>query len=579
MLKKFISVALLVILNLILCIAVHADGENIKILNEFGIGNGIAGGFVLENNNVVMYGSSNEYEEESTKLKTEKPIIHFISKDGEILESIDFSDDKKVRAKFISVTKQEHDEIIVIGNAYEDYDGKTYTKPNGFVSKISSSGEVLWYGKINEDDSLSIKDICFINDKEVILTCEKGDDYSNNDLLISINLNNSAYKTVKTFDESHRINFLHSIDNRFIFLSQNMIHENGKYFYRTNIEVINKTQYDKNEVIYTLPSNYYYTKMELLNDKEIILFLHEVETNRDFIKKIDLNGKELFEADVSSNYKNQPNLLRFSNDLAVNYDGSSFLVFSEFEYEYPNGKDFDEDYIYSVLHCFNQNGEIKWELPLKTGISKVIKTNDDCFLIAGYKVIPYEFNSEEDSAFISKISKGAVIIKVNQDGNVIWSEKIGETGDFYEIEDLFKGESNNYWIAYGFGYNIVKIKDNTYSTVSILINNEKVVFDVPPIIKNGRTLLPLRKVFETLGASIEWNEVEKSVVAKKGDIVLKLTLDSDIAYVNNKEVKLDVPATLMNGRTLVPLRFVSEALGAELDFHSENYEVKIKLPV
>jgi hypothetical protein len=85
-------------------------------------------------------------------------------------------------------------------------------------------------------------------------------------------------------------------------------------------------------------------------------------------------------------------------------------------------------------------------------------------------------------------------------------------------------------------------------------------FDVSPRIENGRTMVPLRAIFEALGAQIQWDETSKTVTAVKDSTTVKLTIDQKTAYNNCSPVALDVPGEIVDGRTLVPLRFVSIVL-------------------
>jgi len=92
-------------------------------------------------------------------------------------------------------------------------------------------------------------------------------------------------------------------------------------------------------------------------------------------------------------------------------------------------------------------------------------------------------------------------------------------------------------------------------------------FDVPPIIIEGRTLLPARAVVEMLGGEIEWNGELQQVQIFKNDIHIVLIIDDNIAYLNDQVRELDVPPQLIEGRTLVPLRFITESFGLDIDFY------------
>lgn len=86
----------------------------------------------------------------------------------------------------------------------------------------------------------------------------------------------------------------------------------------------------------------------------------------------------------------------------------------------------------------------------------------------------------------------------------------------------------------------------------------------------GRTLLPLRSIFESLGAKVIWNGKTKTVTAIKDNTKIELTLDSKVALINNESKTLDIPAQLINNSTMVPVRFVGEALNADVDWESKT---------
>ncbi len=112
--------------------------------------------------------------------------------------------------------------------------------------------------------------------------------------------------------------------------------------------------------------------------------------------------------------------------------------------------------------------------------------------------------------------------------------------------------------------------------VRVMVNGEYVVFDAPPVIEKGRTLVPMRAVFEALGADVQWNSDVQSVVAQRGETRITLLIGSEDMLVNNKDiVKLDVPAKIMESRTMIPLRAVSEAFDCKVDWDNEKRLVTI----
>jgi N-acetylmuramoyl-L-alanine amidase len=109
----------------------------------------------------------------------------------------------------------------------------------------------------------------------------------------------------------------------------------------------------------------------------------------------------------------------------------------------------------------------------------------------------------------------------------------------------------------------------------VLLNGQQLKFDVDPIIESGRTLVPLRAIFEAMGATVNWDAAAITVTATKGSTTVILPVGSRVATVNDKNITLDVPARIVGNRTLVPLRFVSESFGAQVDWNSSERLVTI----
>jgi hypothetical protein len=99
--------------------------------------------------------------------------------------------------------------------------------------------------------------------------------------------------------------------------------------------------------------------------------------------------------------------------------------------------------------------------------------------------------------------------------------------------------------------------------------------DTQPSYMQGRVLVPVRGVFEELGANVQWHPMTRTVTAVRGDQQVNFRIGERWATVDGRSVALDVPAQIMNGRTMVPLRFVSEALGAEVTWHDPTRTVMI----
>ena len=105
--------------------------------------------------------------------------------------------------------------------------------------------------------------------------------------------------------------------------------------------------------------------------------------------------------------------------------------------------------------------------------------------------------------------------------------------------------------------------------------NETKSNDVAPIIRNDRTMLPARFVTENLGATVEWIGEEQKILITKDDMKIEIYIGSDKAYVNGEEVTLDSPAFIENDRTYTPVRFIAETLGVTVDWDEAAQQVII----
>ncbi|WP_405109740.1 copper amine oxidase N-terminal domain-containing protein [Paenibacillus sp. FSL K6-1217] len=115
--------------------------------------------------------------------------------------------------------------------------------------------------------------------------------------------------------------------------------------------------------------------------------------------------------------------------------------------------------------------------------------------------------------------------------------------------------------------------------IRVIIDGVTLSTDQPPVMVNGRTMVPLRAIFEAFNADIKWNQKTQTVTAFQNDTTIVLKIGSKIATINNKAVSLDVPGQNLKGRTMVPTRFVSEALGREVGWNPGAQIVTITTPV
>lgn len=113
--------------------------------------------------------------------------------------------------------------------------------------------------------------------------------------------------------------------------------------------------------------------------------------------------------------------------------------------------------------------------------------------------------------------------------------------------------------------------------IQVVVNNTPVQFaGAPPVEANGSVLVPLRGVFEAMGAGVNYDSASHTITATKGSVNVVLPLGAQTAFVNGVSHTLSQPAQVVRGTTLVPLRFVAEALGGYVNWISASQTVEIK---
>jgi hypothetical protein len=115
-------------------------------------------------------------------------------------------------------------------------------------------------------------------------------------------------------------------------------------------------------------------------------------------------------------------------------------------------------------------------------------------------------------------------------------------------------------------------------TVNIVLNGNILKTDVSPQVVNGRTLVPVRVISEALGMNVDWNNGSQTVMINKDQTHIQLMINNSRALVNDKMVTLDQPPIVIDGRTLVPLRFISENLGINVGWEPLSQTVLITSP-
>ena len=180
------------------------------------------------------------------------------------------------------------------------------------------------------------------------------------------------------------------------------------------------------------------------------------------------------------------------------------------------------------------------------------------------------------------ICNDSVYIGFSNDG--VYFMKIRLSDDFAQLskrvtnnnKSIFYAEGNN--IVYNeYGYKMTFDIDNVSASdaVYVKVNNKILGFDTPPVIESGRTLVPLRFIFETMGADVDWDGSTQTAIVTGNNTSVKFSIDNVTATVDGTTKTMDVPARLINDKTLVPLRFLSEELGFNVEWNETERLVTI----
>lgn len=111
--------------------------------------------------------------------------------------------------------------------------------------------------------------------------------------------------------------------------------------------------------------------------------------------------------------------------------------------------------------------------------------------------------------------------------------------------------------------------------IRVYVEGQKVLFDVPPQTINDRTMVPIRAIFEVMGATVNWDNSTQTAICTKGNTVVKMTLNSKTEYINDVSYEMDVTPVIVDSRILAPARYVAEAFGYFVNWDNNTKSVHI----
>jgi hypothetical protein len=179
----------------------------------------------------------------------------------------------------------------------------------------------------------------------------------------------------------------------------------------------------------------------------------------------------------------------------------------------------------------------------------------------------------------AKVTINGDSAEVREDGTFSYAMQSLPEGQFAVIEVVATDEAGNSTKkTVSVKYSKSIIMKLQVGNKNALINNETFSLEAAPTITSGRTMVPLRFVGEAFGAEFTYDSVFKIIDINFGSDKIKMQIGKNIAFVNGIEIALDVAPYIVNGRTLVPIRFISETFGAEVVWDGTTKTVTIIYP-
>ncbi len=145
--------------------------------------------------------------------------------------------------------------------------------------------------------------------------------------------------------------------------------------------------------------------------------------------------------------------------------------------------------------------------------------------------------------------------------------------------DRTKGMYNLYEILDKYGYSVkwdeCKWCFFVEKKIAVMLNGFAIELEHNPYIKQDRTMVPMRAIFEALGAEVSWDDATKTAIGVKDNNEVKITIGENVLYKNGEAIELDCAAEITNDRTMVPVRAISEAFGCTVTWNDETKTVEI----
>lgn len=277
---------------------------------------------------------------------------------------------------------------------------------------------------------------------------------------------------------------------------------------------------------------------------------------------VSSDGLHWEKLDVSFDMPWGLNHIAFNGEVYV-VDGISELFYS---YDLKNWNACEVDYAY--------NEGIEWV------VDRFIATRGEKNILYSYDGINWQsIDQSWGNTMWACAYNGNIFVSVGSDGTIYVSydglDWICKTewhrtdNALYDI--IWTGER---FVALGSNNNLSWIPDDI---IKVKVNGSYLIMDAAPILVNDRTLLPIRAISEALGADVAWDEGTATATITHGKTILSVKSNEATAQFNGSDIELDVPARISNDRMMLPLRFIAEHLGASVDWDESNKTVLLEV--
>ena len=274
---------------------------------------------------------------------------------------------------------------------------------------------------------------------------------------------------------------------------------------------------------------------------------------------------ELFKA-AGNQYGVDPNLLAAicmqessGRNLSYREDGTEYPAWGIMQIEYTNEKSFAQFGLQTTGQAFTLQDRLGPEKSINNAawlISRSLISYDCDYL----KMIQaYNFGQTVLDRIIAAKGDDWLNERINS-AKYADNWKYDKYGDAQYIEHVLRYYRN----------------DIEYIGAKVRINGKLLSFeDQYPLVEDGHTMIPIRAVAEALNAEAEWDHENYTAIIKKGNTVISIPINEHIAYIDGEQSFLDAPSEIINDRTMVPLRFISEALNANVSWEQDTRTVMI----